>query len=188
MRNRIRSIAPWLRRASAVEAAPSNNLSHHALAEALFNRRELQAFRPVSERAIALNRMDSSVTAFQAMLQSLAGDWERGCALANPPSSSIRITPDIIGLVPVLNAYRKREYSAVVNLALKLNSPGFFLITAACTAALGQLGEQQAAQKARQDLAALGLHRRCDPSPRTRKVADTGSRPTSNGRPSQSRP
>ncbi len=137
----------------AVEAAPSNNLSHHALAEALFNRRELQAFRPVSERAIALNRMDSSVTAFQAMLQSLAGDWERGCALAE---SAIQLNPHHPGYYwtgPVLNAYRKREYSAVVDIALKLNSPGFFLIPAACTAALGQLGEQQAAQKARQELA-----------------------------------
>jgi len=40
--------------------------------------------------AIALNRMDSSVTAFQAMLQSLAGDWERGCVLAE---SAIQLNP-----------------------------------------------------------------------------------------------
>ena len=44
----------------AVEAAPSNHLAHHALACALFFRREIVAFRSAAERTIALNPMDAA--------------------------------------------------------------------------------------------------------------------------------
>ena len=66
----------------AVEAAPSSALAYYALAQALFFRREFQAFRNAAERAVALNPMDGGTTAFMGVLMAYAGDWEHGCALA----------------------------------------------------------------------------------------------------------
>src|SRR5712692_7999523 len=65
----------------AVEPAPSNHLAYHALASALFFRRDLGAFRSAAERAVALNPMDGFTLAYLGFLIAYSGDWDRGCAL-----------------------------------------------------------------------------------------------------------
>jgi len=84
----------------AAETAPSNHLAYHALATALFYRRELQAFQHAADRAIALNPMDGYTAAYQGFLTAYAGAWERGCAMADAPGDSIPIIPGGIGLPP----------------------------------------------------------------------------------------
>ena len=49
----------------AVEAAPANHLGYHALATALFFRRERVAFRNAAERTVALNAMDGGTIALR---------------------------------------------------------------------------------------------------------------------------
>ena len=66
----------------AVDLAPSNHLGFHALASALFFKKEIQAFRSAAERAIALNPMDGSTAASLGFLMASAGDWEHGRALS----------------------------------------------------------------------------------------------------------
>ena len=125
----------------AVELAPSSSLAYQALAQSLFFRREWQAFRPVAERTIALNRADGALHAFIGMLIGLAGDWERGCAVAD---AAIQLNPHHPGwywLTSVFNSYRKRDYKASAGTALRINMPGYFWGPATSAAALGQLGE-----------------------------------------------
>ncbi|HEY7575088.1 MAG TPA: tetratricopeptide repeat protein, partial [Thermoanaerobaculia bacterium] len=47
----------------AVASAPANHFAHFALASVLFSQRDFPAFRPEAERALVLNRMDSSTSA-----------------------------------------------------------------------------------------------------------------------------
>ncbi len=47
----------------AVASAPTSHFAHCALATALFFQKDFLAFRPAAERALALNRMDSSTAA-----------------------------------------------------------------------------------------------------------------------------
>jgi hypothetical protein len=68
------------RRATA--AAPSSHYAHLAMAQALFFRKEFDAFRNAAERAIALNPMDGASIEYLGHLLAFAGDWERGCELA----------------------------------------------------------------------------------------------------------
>jgi TolB-like protein len=139
----------------AVEIAPSNWLACQALAQSLFFRRELQAFRPVAERAIVLNRMDGASTAFIGMLLALAGDWERGCAETD---RAIQLNPHHPGwywLATVFNAYRKRDYRTSVDAALRINMPGYFWGPATSAAAFGQLGDREGAQKAVKELLSI---------------------------------
>ena len=139
----------------AVELAPSNWLACQALAQSLFFRRELQAFRPVAERTIALNRMDGASTAFMGLLLALSGDWERGCEAAD---RAMQLNPHYPGwywLAAVFNSYRKREYRASVDAALRINIPGYFWGPVTAAAAFGQLGEREAAQKALRELLAI---------------------------------
>ena len=139
----------------AVELAPSSSLACQALAQSLFFRREWQAFRPVAERAISLNRADGALNAFIGMLIALAGDWERGCAVVD---AAIQLNPHHPGwyrLTAVFNAYRQRDYRSSADAALRINMPGYFWGPATSAAAFGQLGERGRAQKAVEELLAI---------------------------------
>jgi TolB-like protein/Tfp pilus assembly protein PilF len=139
----------------AVEAAPSNNLAHYALASTLFFQKDFLAFRLAAERAIELNRMDASVAAYIGNLIAYTGDWERGCALVE---SAMQLNPHHPGWYWFVNfndAYRRRDYRGALDCALKINLPGNFYTHAVIAMAYGQLGMREAAGKALQELLAI---------------------------------
>jgi len=139
----------------AMELAPASALASQALAQSLFMRRELQAFRPVAERTIALNPMDGATVALIGLLLACAGDWDRGCAVAE---SAMRLNPHFPGwyrLAPTFNAYRTRDYRAAIDAALRIQIPNYFWVPLTCAAAFGQLGDGEQARKALAELLAL---------------------------------
>ncbi len=139
----------------AIEAAPTNHLAYYAKATALFFQRERHGFRMAAERTIALNPMDGSTTAFLALLMAAAGDWDHGCALM---SSAMQLNPNFPGwyyLPMFANAYRKGEYQAALDAALRVNLPGYFHGHSARAATFGQLGHIEDAQKALREVLAL---------------------------------
>lgn len=139
----------------AVEAAPSNHLAYHALASAQFFRRELQAFGNSAEKAVALNPMDGFTTAYIGSLIAYAGNWERGCALVEHARSLNPHHPGWYWFPSFFDAYRKNQYRAALDFALKVNMPGFWRTAFALAAAYGQLGEQEAARTAVRELLAV---------------------------------
>ena len=139
----------------AVAAAPSNHLAQHSLAQALFFRRELQAFRHAADRAVALNPMDGCTTAFLGILMAYAGDWDHGLALAERAMDLNPHYPGWYRLGSFFGAYRKKDYRAALDIALKVNMPSYYYTHAAIAAAYGQLGEREAAQGALRELLAL---------------------------------
>ena len=139
----------------AVEAAPSNHLAYHALAATLFFRRELPAFRNAAERAVALNPMDGFTMAYLGFLIAYAGDWERGCALAEQARGLNPHHPGWYWFPSVLDSYRQSDYRGALDFALKVNMPGFWRTNVALAAAYGQLGELEAARNAAQQLLAV---------------------------------
>jgi TolB-like protein/Tfp pilus assembly protein PilF len=138
----------------AVAAAPSSSLAYHMLAQALFFRRELQAFRNAADRAVALNPMDGCTTAFMGILMAYAGDWEHGCALAERAMELNPHHPGWYRFSILFNAYRKKDYRTALDVALKINMPSYFYTHASIAAAYGQLGERKAAQGALRELLA----------------------------------
>jgi len=138
----------------AVEAAPSSNIAYHMLAQALFFRRELGAFRNAADRAVALNPMDGGTTAFMGILMAYAGDWERGCALTQRAMELNPHHPGWYRFASCFNAYRKRDYRAALDVALKFNMPSYFYTHAALASIYGQLGEREAAGGALRELLA----------------------------------
>jgi tetratricopeptide (TPR) repeat protein len=139
----------------AVEAAPSNHLAHHALAASLFFRRELPAFRVAAARALALNPMDGFTTAYMGFLIAYAGEWERGCALAEQARNLNPHHPGWYWFPDLFNAYRKADYRGALDVALKLNMPGFWRTHLALAVSHGQLGELGLARSATRELLAI---------------------------------
>jgi TolB-like protein/Tfp pilus assembly protein PilF len=138
----------------AVEIAPSNHLAYHALATALFLRRELPAFRSAAERAIALNPMDGFTMAYLGSLVAYSGDWERGCAMAKQARDLNPHHPGWYWFSDCFDAYRRGDCRAARDIARKIQMPGFWRMNLALAAAHGQLGERDAAEEALRELLA----------------------------------
>ena len=138
----------------AVDTAPSNHLAHHALASVLFFRHETAAFRSAAHRAIELNPMDGFTIGYMGFLISYSGDWERGCALMEQARNLNPNHPGWYWFPPFFNAYRKGDYRAALEFALKVNMPGFWRNELALAATYGQLGERELARNAARDLLA----------------------------------
>ncbi|HZP16692.1 MAG TPA: protein kinase [Terriglobales bacterium] len=136
----------------AIDAAPSNHLAHAALAAVLFFFHEMGAFRASAERALALNSMDGLTHAYLGFQIAYAGDWERGCALAERAMQLNPHHPGWYWFPLALNAYRQRDYQRALDLALKVNMPGFWRTQLMLAASNAQLGNQEAARNAAQDL------------------------------------
>ena len=139
----------------AVEIAPSNHLAYFALAAAQFFQREVQSFRNNAERAISLNPMDGFTAAYLGFQIAYAGDWERGCALVERARQLNPHHPGWYWFVSFFDAYRKSDYRGALDIALKVNMPGFWRTYLALAAAYGQLGEREAARNAVRDLLAI---------------------------------
>jgi TolB-like protein/Tfp pilus assembly protein PilF len=139
----------------AVEVAPSNHLSHYALAQALFFLKEFQSFRNAAERAVALNPMDGNALAFLGELLSYSGGCERGAALAARAKQLNPNHPGFYWFADFYNAYRQQDYRSALAAALNLNLPGHMGAHMVLAATYGQLGEREAAEKAVRDLLKL---------------------------------
>ena len=139
----------------AVQAAPSNHVAHHALAQVLFFQRELRGFRGAAERAVALNPMDGCTAGYMGILMAYAGDWEHGIALAE---SAMQLNPTFPGWYrfgALNDAMRRRDFRGALDVALKMNLPSYYHTHVALATAYGHLGDRESAGSALRDLLAL---------------------------------
>jgi TolB-like protein/Tfp pilus assembly protein PilF len=139
----------------AAQAAPSSHVSHLALAQAHYFRKELEAFRNAAERAIALNPMDGATMEYLGHLLAFAGDWERGCELAERARQLNLHHPPWYWSLPLLDAYRRGDYLGARAFVSKALMPGQHFSYALFAAVYGQLGEREAAGNALRELLAL---------------------------------
>ena len=138
-----------------VDTGPSNHKAHQSLGWALFFRKDFKASRVAAERTIALNPMDACATVYMAQTIALGGDWERGCPLILRAMDLNPNHPGWYWYCPFLDAYRKSDYRAALDIAIRINMPGFPLASVALAATFAQLGELDAARSALRELLAM---------------------------------
>ncbi len=139
----------------AIEIAPSNHYGYHALASVLFFRRERQAFQNAAQRAVTLNPMDGFTLAYMGLITAYGGDWEGGCALSERARNLNPHHPGWYWFTSLFDAYRKGDYQSALEIALKVNMPGFWRTQAALAAIYGQLGQLDSAHSAVRELLAI---------------------------------
>jgi TolB-like protein len=139
----------------AVASAPASHFAHHALASVLFFQRDFPAFRPEAERALALNRMDSSTAALLGTMIAYTGDWDYGLGIVERAKQINPHHPGWYHYVAFTDAYRRHDYSGALASVLKVNMPGYYWPHVLLAAVYGQLGEQQRASAALRELHAL---------------------------------
>ena len=139
----------------AVDAAPSNHFAYVAMAQALFFRKEFDAFRHAADRAIALNPMDGSTMEYLGHLIAFSGDWDYGCEVAERARQLNPNHPGWYWAVPFYNAYRNGDFPTARAFALKIDQPTVDLCQVMLAAVYGQLGEHEAADRTVQTLLSL---------------------------------
>ena len=139
----------------AIEIAPSNHYGYHALASVVYFRQERQGFQSAAERAIMLNPMDGFTFAYMGSLFAFSGDWERGCALSQKGRSLNPYHPGWYWFTAAYDAYNRRDYRSALDIALKVNMPGFWRTHFTLAASYGQLGELDLAHSALGELLAI---------------------------------
>jgi tetratricopeptide (TPR) repeat protein len=135
----------------AHDADPASHTANFALAYAHFFRKEFSAFKNAAERTLALNPLD----AFLGMPLAYSGEWERGCALVE---RALQLNPNCPGKYwyPIaVNAYRKGDYRAALDFALKTNTPGVIYDPLLTAAAHAQLGDRASADRSLRELLRL---------------------------------
>jgi TolB-like protein len=135
----------------AVDAAHANHFAWLALAQALFFRREFDAFADAAERVIALNPMDGSTLEYVGHLMAFSGAWESGCEVAGRARQLNPNHPGWYWVVHFLDHYRQGDYLEARPYILKtvLRGGGAPVFTQALLAAVhGQLGEREQAEQA----------------------------------------
>ena len=139
----------------AVDLAPTHALGYYALAFTYFFRKEMASFHAAAERALALNPMDGSVMGILGICVHHAGERERGAQMA---AAAMRINPHhppVLHSPAFIDAYSEAKYAEALDVAARMDMPGFFHAVALRAAALGQLGRHEAARKALQELLTL---------------------------------
>ncbi len=139
----------------AVDLGQTHALGHYALAFVYFFRKEKAPFRAAVERTLALNPMDGTLIGLLGLLMHHAGEEARGLQMVD---TAMHLNPNYPGLLrftAFTDAYCHGRYAEALEAAVRINMPGFFYAHASRAAALGQLGQHDAAGKAVQDLISL---------------------------------
>jgi len=139
----------------AVDLAPTHALGYYALAFTYFLRKEISSFRAVVERAVALNPMDASVIGLLGLLVHHTGEVERGTRMVETAMQLNPHYPPVFRAPAFLNAYAQGKYTEALDVAARIDMPGFFHAHALRAAALGQLGQREPAQNALRELLVL---------------------------------
>jgi len=92
--------------------------------------------------------------AYLGSLFAYSGDWERGCAMQKQARDLNPRHPSWYWFSDCFDAYRRRDYRAALDIARKIQMPGFWRLNLALAAAHGQLGERDAAAGALRELLA----------------------------------
>jgi TolB-like protein len=139
----------------AIEAGPSNHLSHFSLAQVLFFQKQFQSFRNAAERTVALNPMDGNAVAFMGELLIYTGDFERGLELAARAKQLNPNHPDWYWYADFYYSYRQGDDRGALAFLQKVNLPGHWGLHAAKAACFGNLGESAAAKRSLEKLLEL---------------------------------
>jgi adenylate cyclase len=130
----------------AVEIEPRNPTGQLMLANALFDRHNLAAFRKAGEQAISLNPNDPEPLAHYGTRLVYMGEWERGLTLV---TKAIALNPEHPQwyLDPVIYyQYQKQDYAAAWAVAESQGGSGDIWWLLFRVMILGQLGRSKEAQ------------------------------------------
>jgi serine/threonine protein kinase len=142
----------------AVEVNPMSQLGWEALTSVHFFARDLPALRAASDRAIALNPLNTGVLAWVGMALSWAGDWERGVELVRRVMSYNAYHAGWFHFITSSHFFYLRRFEEALSEAKRINMPYLPWLHFDTATIAGHLGRRADAQ------AAIDALRRVNPN------------------------
>ena len=141
----------------SVELDPACQVGRVHLASVYFHQRDLGAFLPAAERAIALNPRDTHFVGVMGMMIAFSGEWGRGLEIVRKAMELNPHHPGWLHFVPFYVHFQRGEFEAALRVAKLIQMPDFQWTWYVIGAATGQLGRTTEAREAVERLKALGI-------------------------------
>ncbi len=138
-----------------VALAPENQFAWDALTLVYFHRGDKELFLQHVEKTIALNPNSPYIVGVAGWHMALWGEWNRGLSLLKKGMKLNPYHPTWFHLAPYMGYYRRGLYENAFAEALKFNYPELFWDPVMRAAALGQMGRENEARAAVDDLLKL---------------------------------
>src|SRR5208282_1869151 len=139
----------------AVELDRANQFALVALAQVHFFRRDLAAFGPAAERAMALNPLNTDALGILGLQIVHTGEFERGTAIVRRAMELNANHAGWMHFAPLWDHFHKGEYEQALECANRVDVPGLFWPFLVVASACGHLGRRAEAEAAVRDLVAL---------------------------------
>ena len=138
-----------------VELDRANQFALVALAQTHFFRRDLAAFGPAAERAMALNPLNTDAVGILGLQIVHTGEFERGAAIVRRAMELNANHAGWMHFAPLWEHFHEGEYEQALERANRVDVPGLFWPYLVVAAACGHLGRRAEAEAAVRDLLAL---------------------------------
>jgi serine/threonine protein kinase len=132
----------------AIQADSASQMGWQDLAAVYFYGRDLNAFYPAAERAMAINPRAGTTCGYLGMLIAFSGQYERGVEIVRRMMALNPHHPGWYYYVLWFGHYRKREYGEALKVAKQVNTPELFWTHMVQAIAFGQLGRLEEARVA----------------------------------------
>jgi len=148
-----------------VALAPANQFASDALTLVYFHRGDKDFFLKHVEETIALNPNSPYIVGVAGWHMVLYGEWDRGLRLVKKGMQLNPFYPSWFHAAPFMDCYRRDDFEAALAEAQKFNYAEFYWDPLMRAAALGQMGRQEEAKKAIDQLLKLvpNFRRRAHP-------------------------
>jgi TolB-like protein len=136
----------------AIDLDPTSARAHFAMAQVHYFMREISAFRVHAGRAIELNPRNTDSMAMIGILTSYSGEWDRGIQLS---THAMQLNPHHAGWYyfnSFFNEYRQQNYERALEVAQKINLPGYWATPLVLAISNAELGNEAAARSFGQDI------------------------------------
>src|SRR5437868_7947971 len=138
-----------------VELDRANQFALVALAQTHFFRKDIAAFGPAAERAMALNPLNTDAVGILGLQIVHTGEFERGTAIVRRAMELNANHAGWMHFAPLWDHFHKGEYEQALECANRVDVPGLFWPFLVMASACGHLGRRAEAQAAVRDLLAL---------------------------------
>ncbi len=139
----------------AVELDRANQFALVALAQTHFFRRDLAAFGPAAQRAMALNPLNTDAIGILGLQIVHTGEFERGAAIVRRAMELNVNHAGWMHFAPLWEHFHEGEYEQALERANRVDVPGLFWPFLVVASACGHLGRRAEAESAVRDLLAL---------------------------------
>src|SRR5688572_6954917 len=139
----------------AVELDRANQFALVALAQVHFFRRDLAAFAPAAERAMALNPLNTDAVGILGLQIVHTREFERGTAIVRRAMELNANHAGWMHFAPLWDHFHKEEYEQALECANRVDVPGLFWPFLVVASACGHLGRRAEAEAAVRDLLAI---------------------------------